>query len=239
MPASKSSFRDSLSSASTVRVDPPELDHTSVWGALSRTPGVGVCLMDIEGRLLFINETATALFIDDSITEYQGRLISEFQPKPYVEERLMLIGRVLTEMRPIMIRHIFLGRRIESTVWPVRDRTPPCNRVIVVTHQCGSRDSEPHLTHTCETIQTSYIDLGSLNVMTSRELEVLALLGHGMSVPKAAKMLHRSPKTIERHKSSISKKLQIHSQAEMVAIVSSVGLDITDAKLKRLPHSKQ
>jgi DNA-binding NarL/FixJ family response regulator len=60
-------------------------------------------------------------------------------------------------------------------------------------------------------------------------------MGHGMSVPSAAKMLYRSPKTIERHKASISHKLQLKGQADMVAIVTAMGLQLDDAELKRLP----
>ncbi len=229
----ESSSAASCSSA-TSRLDPPELSPSAVWRALAGTPGVGVCIMDVEGRLLFINETATVLFIDKSIENYQGRMISEFQPKPYVEERLGMIARVLSESRPMRIRHIFLGRRIESTVWPVYDKTPPCNRVIVVTRQaCGGEDAGIS-TPQCETIATNFIDLGPLDVLTSRELEVFTLLGHGMSVPRIANLLHRSPKTIERHKCAIAKKLNVKSQAEMVAVVSSVGLEISDAKLERM-----
>lgn len=149
----------SQASLATSRLDPPELNSSAVWRALAGTPGVGVCIMDVEGRLLFINETATVLFIDESIEDYQGRLISEFQPKLYVEERLAMIARVLSESRPMVIRHIFLARRIESTVWPVYDKTPPCNRVIVVTRQaCGGEDVGMS-THQCETIETNFIDL--------------------------------------------------------------------------------
>ena len=61
-------------------------------------------------------------------------------------------------------------------------------------------------------------------MLTARELEVFTLLGHGMSVPRVAKLLHRSPKTIERHKCAIAKTLNVNSQAEMVAVVTSVGL---------------
>ncbi len=145
-----------------------------------------------------------------------------------------MIDRVLKESRPMIIRHIFLGRRIESTVWPIRDKTPPHNRVIVVTHQCSGEPVLIPAAEGCETIETKHIDLGPLDILSPRELEVLVLLGHGMSVPKAAKVLFRSPKTIERHKSSINKKLNIHSQAEMVAIVAAVGLEIGDTKLKRM-----
>jgi DNA-binding NarL/FixJ family response regulator len=69
-----------------------------------------------------------------------------------------------------------------------------------------------------------------------REQEVLVLLGLGMTVPEVAAQLYRSPKTIERHKSSISKKLGTRRQCDLVEIVTSLGLELDDLQLKRLHH---
>ncbi|TWU45170.1 Bacterial regulatory protein, luxR family [Novipirellula aureliae] len=84
---------------------------------------------------------------------------------------------------------------------------------------------------TIEVVATQYIGLGTLDVLTRRELEVLVLLGHGLSVPRAAAILHRSPKTVERHKDSISKKLRLRGQAKLVGVATSVGLDLVGLDL--------
>ncbi|TWT92562.1 PAS and helix-turn-helix domain-containing protein [Neorhodopirellula pilleata] len=214
------------------RQDEPHFDPASIWSAISKTPGVGISIMDSDGGLLFINDTSKVLFFDRDQVDYQGKTIRDFHPPEYVQERLELIARVLESQRPVVIGHIYHGRKIESTVWPLRDSTPPFNRVIVVTH-LESGDSPWRPAAGCETYKTQFIDLGPLNVLTKRELEVLALLGHGMSVPKAAAILHRSPKTIERHKESIGQKLQMRGQAELVALVTSMGLDLSDTHLRR------
>ncbi|TWU34999.1 PAS and helix-turn-helix domain-containing protein [Novipirellula artificiosorum] len=221
------------------RIDPPELDPGSIWRALSRTPGVGVSITDAEGRLLFVNDTSKVLFSKSSDIDYEGKRISDFHPPEFVAERLELIARVLREGKPLSLCHIYHGRRIESTVWPIRDRTPPFNRVIVVTQartadQSHHGSTEPQI----ESVKTQYIGLGPLQVLTRRELEVLVLLGHGLSVPRAAAVLHRSPKTIERHKDSISKKLKLHGQANLVTLTTSIGLELSDAKLKRFSSDK-
>ena len=215
-----------------------ELDETNfpsnlVWSALSQTPGVGVSITNRDGRLIFVNDTTKVLFSDDMHLDYQGKFISDYHPPDFVAERLDMIARVLDEDRPLSIEHIYRGKRIESTVWPLPDNEPPSDRVLVIS-QSYSADF-PTLGMTApEVIRSEYIDLGPLSVLTRRELEVLALLGHGMSVPSTASMLHRSPKTIERHKSAISQKLNIRGQADMVEIVTRIGLDLSDASLKRL-----
>jgi len=80
------------------------------------------------------------------------------------------------------------------------------------------------------------LDLGPLDVLSPRELEVLVFLGHGMSVPETAAALKRSPKTIEHHKDSIGKKLHARGQSELVSIVTKLGLELDDLKLQRLPR---
>jgi DNA-binding NarL/FixJ family response regulator len=61
------------------------------------------------------------------------------------------------------------------------------------------------------------------------------LLGHGMNIPKVASILHRSPKTIERHKTAIGAKLSLRGQSELVYMVTMMGLELSDARRERLP----
>jgi DNA-binding CsgD family transcriptional regulator len=223
--------------AEIVRFEGPQIDAASLWAAITHTPGVGVSITDAAGNLLFVNDTAKLLFSESLEVDYRGKTIHDFHSREFADERLAMIGRVLQDGKPLSINHIYHGRRIQSTVWPVRDRRPPYGRAIVVSHERSHDPITPVLAGDCETISSAYIDLGPLNVLTHRELEVLVLLGHGMSVPDAAALLVRSPKTIQRHKSSISEKLGARGQADLVAIVTSIGLNMEDIKLKRLPST--
>lgn len=215
------------------RTDAIDIDPTSLWTAVANTPGIGISITDVDGRLLFVNDTSKALFSDSIDVSYQGKRIADFHPPEFVEERLEMIRRVLSNSKPLQLSHIYHGRRLESTIWPIRDKKPPYNRVIVVTHEKASVDSLPDLSGKCENVSTRYIDLGPLDVLTNRELEVMVLVGHGLSVPRTARALHRSPKTIQRHKAAIGKKLNISGQADIVAIVTALGLDLKDARLER------
>lgn len=204
-----------------------------IWRALAQTPGIGVSITDSHGKLLFVNNTSLVMFSGDSNIDYLGKSISDFHPPKFVEERLALIQRVLKENKPLSIDHIYNGRRICSTVWPIRDHTPPYDRVLVVSRP-GSIDAlEQLIPSEIETIETSYIDLGPLSVLTRRELEVAVLLGHGLTVPKVAATLHRSPKTIERHREAIGKKLSMHSQSELVHLITCMGLELKHIELQR------
>ena len=212
------------------------VDAGSLWLALSGTPGVGVSITDSEGNILFANDTTQVLFSGRTHVDYVGKKLSDFHPSEFVRERLQMIRRVLDEKRPLAARHIYLGRRIQSTVWPIVDAEPPYNRVMVVSRAVSGAEPLPVQDANIEVFDSEYLDLGPLDVLSPRELEVLVFLGHGMSVPETARALKRSPKTIEHHKDSISRKLNARGQSELVAIVTTLGLDLDDLKLRRLPR---
>jgi DNA-binding NarL/FixJ family response regulator len=60
--------------------------------------------------------------------------------------------------------------------------------------------------------------------LTSREQEVLRLIGKGLSRSEIAQTLSRSPKTIDGHRESIMEKLDIHDRAELVRFAIREGL---------------
>jgi DNA-binding NarL/FixJ family response regulator len=60
--------------------------------------------------------------------------------------------------------------------------------------------------------------------LSARELEVLRLIGRGMSRAEIAQHLHRSVKTIDAHHTSIMKKLDLHDRVELALFAVREGL---------------
>jgi DNA-binding NarL/FixJ family response regulator len=63
-----------------------------------------------------------------------------------------------------------------------------------------------------------------LQSLTPREMEVLRLIGLGLSRADIARRLYRSLKTIDAHHTSIMRKLDIHDRAELTRYVIQEGL---------------
>lgn len=217
----------------SMRMDLGPYTGAELWLAMSQTPGIGVSITNAAGLLLFVNNTTAALFSGDPNIDYYGKSIADFHPPAFVQERLELIRRVLKENKPLAIHHVYHGTSICSTVWPIRDRTPPHDRVLVISRPGPMQSVDAIIPTAIETVSTNYIDFGPLNVLTKRELEVAVLVGHGLTVPQVAATLHRSPKTVERHKEAIAKKLCMHSQSQLVQVITTMGLQLKDTALQR------
>lgn len=70
----------------------------------------------------------------------------------------------------------------------------------------------------------SKADFSGLDVLTSREREVLQLLAEGKSTKQIALKLHISGKTVETHRRQIMNKLDIHTVAELTKYAIRKGL---------------
>ena len=67
-------------------------------------------------------------------------------------------------------------------------------------------------------------DLGDLSALTAREAEVMWMVGQGMSLPKLARALNRSTKTVETHVRAIGAKLKIRGRFEIARLAMERGI---------------
>ena len=63
-----------------------------------------------------------------------------------------------------------------------------------------------------------------LDTRTSREQDVLRMIGRGMNRMDIARAIHRAPKTIDGHREDIMQKLDIHDRGELVRYAIREGL---------------
>lgn len=60
--------------------------------------------------------------------------------------------------------------------------------------------------------------------LTARERQILALAAQGRGNGEIASLLHISPKTVDNHRTSLMRKLGVHSAAELAALALREGL---------------
>lgn len=63
-----------------------------------------------------------------------------------------------------------------------------------------------------------------LSRLTPRELQILRMIGNGMPRNEIANAIHRSPKTVDAHRSSIMDKLGLHDRVELARFAIREGL---------------
>jgi DNA-binding NarL/FixJ family response regulator len=68
------------------------------------------------------------------------------------------------------------------------------------------------------------------DTITSREKEVLKLIGEGYPNRQIAELLTISTKTVEKHRASIMSKLDLHNAASLAAYAAEKGLIVTNPK---------
>ena len=65
-------------------------------------------------------------------------------------------------------------------------------------------------------------------------VEVLALIGKGHSLGDIARLLNRSIKTIDSHRSAVSRKLRVSERTTLSRVALRAGLRLSDARICRL-----
>lgn len=192
----------------------------------SSEPGIGVSIVSQEGYVLYSNAAAFSLFQAEPVETTEPWHLTDRFNADFVRERLEWISEVLNSGKPLLAHHIYGGKDLQSMLYPVTRNDQPA--VLVITR----RDGVPPASH-LRTVESRYIDLGELSSLSPRELEVFILLGHGKSVPEVARMLYRSPRTIERHKTEIGHKLGVSTIADIARMVAQTGLTYDHTRLER------
>ena len=200
------------------------------WTILKSQPGVGVQIIDADGRVHYSNPQARLIYYGNTEYDPVGKTIAEIEGPEFAAERMQVVGEVLASNRPRIIRHIRGGKNTEATIWPLHRRrmVRPC--VLALTRQ-GLADSADQ---PWPVYDSQLVDLGPLDVLTPRELQVMALIGHGVPLKSISSELGVSQRTVERYRTDIARKLRINSIAEIARLVQRAGLDVEHADMDRL-----
>ena len=216
--------------------------RASIWDLLTADPETGVVIIRGDGLIMYMNEANRRLWTPygEPLMDYHGRTMHDLVPKEFADHNTFALRVCIDQKCFVVDRTIWRGKQLRSTLSYVDPRPGelPC-ALGVTRHMSGDLDEIPVVEGTVR-IWAEVADLGPLAVLTPRELEVLALIGQGLRINDIAKMLFRSPKTIETHRVSIGRKLELKrsDRVALAKLVFDAGLRPDDAKLLRTDKLK-
>ncbi len=203
--------------------------------AIAHDSGQMVSVIDRQGRIAYLT---SRLLLGDSTVERP--LLSEVFDADFSAERLEVIQQVLDTRRAISVIGMIAGRWILSTyraLPPDDAATPPLPGSLqaavrgavdgavlgvcrpIITDRCRVESGIP-----ADARPVRFHDLGDLAKLNQRELQVLHLIGLGLSSAEIARAVHRSVKAVEWYRGWIAEKLGLHDKADAVRFAAGRGL---------------
>ncbi len=212
---------------------------SQVWDILIREPLTGVAILDERGQRLWVNDQAVQIIRgpQGKAADFLGKGIDDTMPAPFVKALRPLLDRVRSGRKPLLVRSIWRGTQYVTWIHPLEPspETVPDGRLLLITRPANTDELKRYTAHRdVDVHHVEVIELGPLDVLTRRELEILALIGQGMSLPDIATLLGRSPKTVEKHREAIGRKLGANDRLALAEMAQRAGLSLADAERERI-----
>lgn len=213
------------SSAPSQAANGPALDPSqtpAAWTALVQDTNSAVAIFDQDGRFVFVNRTAATMMRAEP-DAMLGKTLHDVLPTDVAEERLSVIRAALRDNTSKTLDGMVASSWRRATYRPFGTSADGRHLVLgVCTPTPGGGAGKPEQTE--HSTRATAHDLGPLSSLTTREIEILRLIGEGLSTADIAKELHRSVKTIEWHRVALGTKLGVSNRVELARIAIRAGL---------------
>lgn len=209
--------------------------HEDVWKGLAEDPTTGVAIVTLDGQNLFCNDAMARMHHGANARgkHYTGVAWDGKYPKRWVDERLTQLKRVKDTGKPVIVREIWEGRQRVSYIRQMT--TGERGHFLVISRYVSGRAMREMVEQLgADVVESSVASLGPLEVLTGRELEVLALIGQGLAMKEIAGMLGLSVKTVEKHREAIGRKVGANDRVRLAELAFEAGLTRADAGRERV-----
>ncbi|MEC9373912.1 MAG: helix-turn-helix transcriptional regulator, partial [Planctomycetota bacterium] len=142
--------------------------------------------------------------------------------REFLEERRGLLRRALDEHRPIVLHETVRGWRSSTLVQPLKTTSGKRRALVIWRPEAASGllEDEPNAL----IVHARHNDGDLLADLTRTERKILAMIGDGLSMAEIADSMDRSVKTIEWHRASIGRKLNVGNRVEIARIALKAGI---------------
>lgn len=201
-----------------------------LWRLQTTQTGCCVTVVDRDGTVLFANAVALAWFRwreehAPSRPDMPRLHIAQACTPGMASERLDYFRRVCDEGAALAYESINDGLRELVYLCPMPAPHREGLVVLTVSRRLRSweRVTDEHAPGAI-IVHPGEHEPGRLGLLSPRELEVLVLVGEGYSYAEIGEMLHRSRRTIERHRDGICAKLGVATRLEIARFAIRAGL---------------
>jgi DNA-binding NarL/FixJ family response regulator len=217
-----------MQSQTLVQSEVVAADVDAVWEALVGDSGADIAILDADGKFHYVSPVLSWWALGPSRGDIMGKTLHEVMPKDIADERLSILQRVAATGRAIVLHAQWRGIRTRTTMRLLPGSPKGAGaRVLLVCRGAVPADQTKAAMADTEVVHAKHIDKGPLATLTPRELEILGMIGRGMTTAAIAKKLFRSRKTIEAHRLSLGAKLGVRNRVELARIALQSGL-VTD-----------
>jgi DNA-binding CsgD family transcriptional regulator len=220
----------------------PEGSVSTLWEALCNDTGSFILVIDETGVVVCCNDLVNEQ-VGDEHTTLEGKPISAFCSEGVAAECAHIVRRCIGEKQTINLVGMCKGVATRSIARPLPEIPGSRRCALKVVRPLNQLDLHEQRSGDGVWMTATSFDLGRLSVLTSREMEVLRLIGESMTTAEIADRLHRSVKTIEWHRVSLGAKLGAANRVELARIASNAGLQHLDeetfTKICKLTASEQ
>ena len=208
----------------------PKLDADAVWQCLSEDAHVPLWLVDRSGRITFASKPAVEFLAPGQ--SVAGRSLADILPQDMADERLELVSRVAESGAPVLMFEMIRGRWSRTVMR--RTGVGRSLRVLII-NRIGWSDhhqvqADAHTGY--ELVEPKIHDAGLLAALSEREIEVLRLIGEGLTTAEIGARIQRTAKTVEWHRSALGRKLNVSSRIELARVAHAAGLHGGPSALK-------
>jgi DNA-binding CsgD family transcriptional regulator len=210
-----------------------------LWQMLAVDAGCSVSVIDRDGRLCWANERTLidyewhlSIRNPDAAGEELdpiGKPLGEILRPEFVEERIAYIREAIDSGRTVVYESVLRGVRQRVAIRPLGGTGT--DLAAMIARRLRGTERIRDLVPPGAILRVPRVqDPGLLGVLSDRELDVLKLVGDGLSSGEIARRLHRSVRTIEGHRKTIGEKLGFSRATDLVRVAIRAGLcELPDA----------
>lgn len=195
----------------------------AVVRALFEDTHLPMVLADLDGVYQYVSPEKARL-LGARADALVGRRMADVIGKEAAAERLELMQRCAASGRPIILECTLQGAQARSVIRPIPAAldAPP---LVLIVHHLGLQSTHVETDRARYDVARSRIAPPiPLTQLTTREREVLTLIAQGLTQAQIGERLNRSVKTIEWHRASLGKKLNVNTAVELAHIAIRHGL---------------